>query len=114
MAYVFVQKDKHKKLEYLPDYHSWIFYNPVTKRFVISECAELDECAFPIALDGRNTSKTPLPQSHTVPTQPALSGVDSDHPSPAPSPVPAPFLELPAPPPAVAEPPEARGVVEGT
>ena len=156
MAYVFVQKDKRKKLEshmqkcifvgYPPDYHGWIFYNPVTKRFVISECAEFDErvfpglsmkqttvsaqlqlletptpqpassssIPFPIALDDCNTSETPLPQSHTVPTQPALSGVDSDHPSPATSPVPAPFLELPAPPPAVAEPPEARGVVEGT
>ena len=53
MAYVFVQKDKRKKLEshmqkcifvgYPPDYHAWTFYNPVTGQFIISKCAAFDE-----------------------------------------------------------------------
>ena len=66
MAYVFVQKDKRKKLEshmqkcifvgYPPDYHAWTFYNPVTKQFIISECAEFDERVFPRPLYEANNT----------------------------------------------------------
>jgi hypothetical protein len=55
-AYVFVQKDKRKKLEshmekcifigYPSDYKGWDFYNLTTKWFFVSECAEFDERYF--------------------------------------------------------------------
>ena len=56
-AYVHVQKDKrtgiHSHMErciflgYPPDYAGWKFYNPVTRKTVISERAEFDERYFP-------------------------------------------------------------------
>jgi hypothetical protein len=52
-----VQKDKqtgiHSHIQqciflgYPPDYAGWKFYNPVTRKIVISECTEFDECYFP-------------------------------------------------------------------
>ncbi|KAJ2936411.1 hypothetical protein H1R20_g683, partial [Candolleomyces eurysporus] len=107
-AYVFVQKDKRKKLEshmqkcifvgYPPDYSTWTFYNPVTKQFIISECAEFDERVFP-GLSIKET--TPNAQLRLPPT---LSLPNSNPPSPAALPAPAPFLDLPPPPLAVPQP----------
>jgi hypothetical protein len=57
LAYVHVQKDRRKALEshmekcifvgYPSGYKGWKFYNPVTKKFIISERAEFDERYFP-------------------------------------------------------------------
>ena len=56
-AYVFIQRDKRKSLQshfekcifvgYPTGYKGWKFYNPVTKKFVISERAIFDERSFP-------------------------------------------------------------------
>jgi hypothetical protein len=56
-AYVHVQKDKqtgiHSHIQqciflgYPPDYAGWKFYNPVTRKIVILERAEFDECYLP-------------------------------------------------------------------
>jgi hypothetical protein len=56
-AYVFIQKDKRKKLEshvkkclfvgYPSDYKGWDFYDPLTRKFFVSERAEFDERYFP-------------------------------------------------------------------
>ena len=57
LAYVHMQKDKRGALGshmekciflgYPPDYAGWKFYNPVTRKIVISERAEFDEWYFP-------------------------------------------------------------------
>ena len=57
LAYVHVQKDKRKSfgshmekcifVGYPAGYKGWQFYNPVTKKFIISERAEFDERYFP-------------------------------------------------------------------
>jgi len=57
LAYVFVQKDKRKSLQphmeqcifvgYPSGYKGYKFYNPKTKKFIISECAKFDERMFP-------------------------------------------------------------------
>jgi hypothetical protein len=92
---------------YPPDYSAWTFYDPVTKQFIISECAEFDERVFPglstketipnaqlrlletpasqsapsnsislpIAPEDSNTSQTPLPRLHTLPTPRCSYGV---------------------------------------
>ena len=69
-AYVFVQKDKRKKLEshmekcifvgYPAEYKAWDFYNPVTRRFITSERAEFDERAFPGLSTPRVNQQSPL------------------------------------------------------
>jgi hypothetical protein len=56
-AYVYVQKDKRKSLQphmekcvfigYPAGYKGWLFYNPTTKKTIISERAEFDERYFP-------------------------------------------------------------------
>ncbi|RXW14342.1 hypothetical protein EST38_g11515 [Candolleomyces aberdarensis] len=122
-AYVFVQKDKHKKLEshmqkcifvgYPPDYSAWTFYNPVTREFIISECAEFDNAQLwlletpasqpappitiplSIAPEDSDASQTLLPRLNTLPTPPVTN---SNPPSPPASPAPALFLDLPPPP----------------
>ncbi|RXW13922.1 hypothetical protein EST38_g11929 [Candolleomyces aberdarensis] len=142
-AYVFVQRDKRKKLEshmqkcifvgYPPDYSDWTFYNPVTKEFIISECAEFDECVFPGLSTKETTPSAQLQLLETPASQPAPPNsiplpiapedfdtsqtllprlntlltppvANSNPPSPAASPAPAPFLDLPPPPPAVPPP----------
>ena len=72
-AYVYVQKDKRKSLEphmekcvfigYPEGYKGWRFYNPTTKKTIISECAEFDERYFP----GLSKSSPPL---HAPPVPP--------------------------------------------
>src|SRR5258708_23851661 len=57
LAYVFIQKDKHCFLQphmeqcmfvgYPSGYKGWKFYNPSTKKYIISKWAEFDECVFP-------------------------------------------------------------------
>ena len=57
LAYVFIQRDQRKSLQthmvkcifvgYPKGYKGWKFYNPVTKKFIISERAEFDERVFP-------------------------------------------------------------------
>ncbi len=56
-AYVYIQRDKRKSLQphmekcifvgYPSGYKGWQFYNPVTKKFIISERAIFDERSFP-------------------------------------------------------------------
>ncbi|RXW12074.1 hypothetical protein EST38_g13780 [Candolleomyces aberdarensis] len=65
--YVFVQKDKRKKLD------AWTFYNPVTKQFIISECAEFDERMFPGLSTKETTPNAQLRLLETPPSQPARS-----------------------------------------
>jgi hypothetical protein len=67
MYYVYIQKDKCTSLQlymekcvfigYSSGYKGWLFYNPTTKKIIISECAEFDEHDFP----GLSKSKTSLP-----------------------------------------------------
>jgi hypothetical protein len=69
-AYVFIQKDQQKKLSshaqkcifvgYPPEYKGWKFYNPITKKFIISECAEFDEHYFPGLTKSSNTAPIQL------------------------------------------------------
>ena len=57
LAYVHVQKDKRESfgshmekcifVGYPAGYKGWQFYNPITKKFIISERAEFDERYFP-------------------------------------------------------------------
>jgi hypothetical protein len=70
LAYVFIQKDKRHSLEphmeqcvfvgYPSGYKGWMFYNPSTKKYIISECAEFDECVFPGLAKYTATSQLPL------------------------------------------------------
>ena len=56
-AYVYIQKDKRKSLQphmekcifvgYPTGYKGWLFYNPSTKKLIISERAVFDERSFP-------------------------------------------------------------------
>jgi hypothetical protein len=69
-AYVFIQRDQRKKLGshaqkcifvgYPPGYKGWKFYNPTTKKFIISECAEFDERYFPGLAKGSNAAPIQL------------------------------------------------------
>ena len=57
LAYVFIQKDKCRSLQfhmetcvfvgYPSGYKGWKFYNPTTRKYIISERAEFDERTFP-------------------------------------------------------------------
>ncbi|KAJ2935599.1 hypothetical protein H1R20_g1494, partial [Candolleomyces eurysporus] len=95
MAYVFIQKDKHKKVKshyqkcifvgYPPDYHAWTFYNPVTKHFIISECTEFDDHMFPGLSVKQTTPNAQLqllvtPASQPAPSNPILSPFTPDNP----------------------------------
>ena len=73
LAYVHIQKDKRSSLGphmekcifigYPPGYKGWKFYNPLTKKTIISERAEFDGRIFP----GLKMLNIPFP-SHTIPT----------------------------------------------
>jgi len=93
-AYVFIQKDKRKSLQphmescifvgYPAGYKGWKFYNPRTKKFTISECAEFDERNFPgLSVKGPSqinlnpSCSTPLPQPLPI-SIPLDFGEDSD------------------------------------
>jgi len=123
-AYVHVQKDKrigigaHMErcifVGYPPGYKAWKFYNPVTKKFVISERAIFDERYFP-GLAKSPAGLPPVPAVSDLPGDsvqadklPDVEGgvsYDSDddyhghtrvHHPPAPAPAPAPALQPPA------------------
>jgi hypothetical protein len=110
-AYVYIQRDKRKSLQshmqkcvfvgYPVGYKGWQFYNPVTKKFIISERAVFDERHFP----GLST-KNPMPpftlfpltepsDSETASFVPELGG-DDDTPPPTQMPLPEPIAPVPA------------------
>ncbi|KAJ2926387.1 hypothetical protein H1R20_g10714, partial [Candolleomyces eurysporus] len=105
--YVFIQKDKRKKLE----------SHMQNKQFIISECAEFNERVFPdlsikqtmpnaqlqllVTPASQLAPSNPLPRLDTIPTPPVAK---LNTPSPAASPASVPFFDLPPPPPAVPEP----------
>ena len=131
-AYVFIQKDKRKSLQphmekcvfmgYPSGYKGWKFYNPTTKKYIISERAEFDERVFPglsnykatspVNLNPPGLSPASLPSN---PTEIFDFGGDSDDddapsvsqpsqerpptpPAPAPAPAVPPANPLPPPP----------------
>ena len=85
VAYVYIQKDKrdwgslgsHMEkcifIGYPPDYKGWKFYNPVTKKSVISECAQFDERYF-LGIKGSNPTIIPtsLLEDPPTPSQPSV------------------------------------------
>jgi hypothetical protein len=114
-AYVFVQKDKCKSLAphmekciflgYPDGYKGWKFYNPTTKKVIISECAKFDEHYFPgLSCSGPASMPLlplPVPVTHPVVVPvPVLDedGDEDNHPT-------LPPLQPPAVPPPVASPP---------
>jgi hypothetical protein len=87
---VFIQRDQRKKLGshaqkcifvgYSPGYKGWKFYNPTTKKFIISECTEFDECYFPGLAKGSNAASIQLlPESTPDSSKPehVLFDIDS-------------------------------------
>ena len=116
LAYVFIQKDKRKALQshmeqcvfigYSSGYKGYKFYNPKTKKTIISECAEFDEREFP-GLSGIKAStkvdltvpgQQPLPESSPSSSSIMLDfGGDSNDDLPPPPAVPAPRVESPPP-----------------
>jgi hypothetical protein len=106
-ASVHVQRDKRKAFEphmekcvylgHAPGYKGWRFYNPTTKKFIISERAEFDERYLPARF------RAPaVPRSH-----PSLSSPSSGDES-VPFPIPGKEGEPVLPPPAAPEPPPSR------
>src|SRR5258708_2697826 len=77
LAYVFIQKDKCHSLQphmeqcvfvgYPSGYKGWKFYNPSTKKYIISEQAEFDEHVFPGLSKYTATSPVDLTTPDTVP-----------------------------------------------
>jgi transposase InsO family protein len=72
-AYVHVQKDKCHGLSphtqkcvfigYPPEYKGWLFYNPMTKKTIISNTAEFDERVFPgLSQSSKNVPLPPEPE----------------------------------------------------
>ena len=80
LAYVFIQKDKHCSLQphieqcmfvdYPSGYKGWKFYNPSTKKYIISEWAEFDEHIFPGLGKYTATSPVDLTSPNIVPLLP--------------------------------------------
>ena len=77
LAYVFIQKDKRKSLQphmekcvfmgYPSGYKGWLFYNPNTQKYIISERAEFDERIFPGLSKYKATSPVNLTSPNTLP-----------------------------------------------
>ncbi|KAL5532213.1 hypothetical protein ACEPAF_5777 [Sanghuangporus sanghuang] len=99
-SYVLVKKDQHKQLQshtqkcvflgYPSNYKGWLFWNPLTRKEVISDSAQFDERVFP------GTSRNPVDLRVNMPTQtedlPEQGGVeDAIDVLPAPPPPPAPM-----------------------
>ena len=124
-AYVHIQKDKRKGIGshmekcifigYPEGYKGWMFYNPTTKRTIISERAEFDERYFPGL---KQDSLTPEPFEPLPPIlyTPVLdSGGDDNAEAPETNPIqenrpisPAPLPDAPEPPLAIPETPPAN------
>ncbi len=76
-AYVYIQRDKRKSLQphmekcifvgYPSGYKGWQFYNPVTKKFIISERAIFDERSFPGLSRTSPVDLTPVGAQMNVP-----------------------------------------------
>ena len=74
-AYVHVKKDKRKQLQshsekcvfigYPTNYKAWLFWNPLTKKEIVSNSAEFDERYFP----GNSTKPIDWPVSPGEPSQ---------------------------------------------
>lgn len=100
LAYVHIQKDKRVGLSphmqkcifigYPEGYKGWKFYNPTTKKVIISERADFDERCFP-GLKMSTTRTAPPPPS----SYPSLFDEDDSVPRP-PSPPPPPPAPAPA------------------
>jgi hypothetical protein len=127
-AYVYIQRDKRKSLQphmekcvfigYPAGYKGWLFYNPTTKKTIISERAEFDERYFPgLRAPPRPSAPPPPLPTIDLTVKPdnedsdVYSGLDfggddsddSDEPNPVPmqtAPAPAPPAAVPAPLPA--------------
>ncbi|ETW78197.1 hypothetical protein HETIRDRAFT_454217 [Heterobasidion irregulare TC 32-1] len=101
LAYVHVQRDKrdgfgsHMEkcvfIGYPDSYKAWKFYNPATRKVIISERADFDERFFPGTrhFDANTQSATPPPSSlfslwdADVDPVPVLGGGEADAPPPA-------------------------------
>jgi hypothetical protein len=101
LAYVHIQKDKRVGLSphmekcifigYPPGYKGWKFYNPVTKKIIISERADFDERCFP----GLKMANMPSEPTVQYPPHPLME----ERPRPPPQVPPAPEVPpAPAPP----------------
>ena len=106
-AYVHIQKDRRTGIGshmekcifigYPEGFKAWRFYNPITKRIIISECAEFDERYFPGLKHAWNLPKVnpALPliiSEYQTPTQIAQDHDEEDsesRPSTMPSPTPS-------------------------
>jgi hypothetical protein len=97
-AYVHIQRDKRRQFQprmekcdfigYPQGYKGWKFYNPITKRTIISERAEFDERYFPGMkqstseayqfMDLQELSPPTTPESDVM----ELLGDDNDNPAP--------------------------------
>ena len=74
-SYVHVKKDKRSQLashtekcvfiSYPSNYKAWLFWNPVTKKEVVSNSAEFDECFFP----GTSTKPIDWPVPSAAPSE---------------------------------------------
>lgn len=145
-AYVHIQKDQRRGLDshtqkcifigYPDDYKGWRFYNPDTRKIVISNTAEFDERVFPGTSRSSSTatpSTATVPVSYFVPAEsppkrtdapeqvgdndnnapppqpPQPPQVPTPQPSPSPSPQPSPNPSpSPSPPPSPPPPPGSR------
>ena len=100
-----MKKDQHKQLQshtqkcvflgYPSNYKGWVFWNPVTRKEVISDSAQFDERVFP------GTSKTPVDlRVKEVEDLPERGGVEIEAdvlPAPPPPPAPAQPADPPVP-----------------
>jgi hypothetical protein len=83
LAYVFIQKDKRRSLQphmekciflgYPSGYKGWLFYNPNTQKYVISERAEFDERIFPGLSKYKASSPVALTSPNSAPLLPAAT-----------------------------------------
>ena len=108
-AYVHVQKDQRKGLEshtqksvfigYPPGVKGWKFWNPDTRKTLISNDAEFDERVFPVSSPSPRLHPAPTPEqfidvSENIPDVVAIQ--DQPHPPvPDPQPLPAPVPDPP-------------------
>ena len=70
---------------YPPNYKGWKFYNPVTKKSVISECAQFDECHF-LGIKGSTPTIIPTSLLEDPPTPSQQPSIPLDAPPPDSSP----------------------------